>query len=105
MTAPGEPRPQLIAKGNLRPLQKKQGVHELEPKSDDGEVSGLCETTTHIRFGGLPPLAVRDFSRLTQQKSATQGLLFVQLFVPPVQNDVKSLLKNTIMIKRGTCAA
>lgn len=105
MTAPGEPRPQLIAKGNLRPLQEKQGVHELEPKSDDGEVSGLCETTTQIHCGGLPPLGVRDFTRLTQQKSATQGLLFVQLFVPPVKNEVKSPSKNMIMIKRGRCTS
>lgn len=55
MTAPGVQSPQLIAKGNLQPLQEKQGVHELEPKSDDGELSGLCETTSRIHFRGLPP--------------------------------------------------
>lgn len=67
MTAPGVQSPQLIAKGNLQPFQEKQGVHELEPKSDDGELSGLCETTSRIHFRGL---YVRDFTRLIQQKSA-----------------------------------
>lgn len=30
-------------------------MHELEPKSDDGELSGLCETTAQMHFGGLSP--------------------------------------------------
>lgn len=74
MTAPGVQSPQLIGKGNLQPLQKKQGVHELEPKSDDGELSGLCETNSQIHFRGLPPPSVKDFTRLVQQRSAAQEL-------------------------------
>lgn len=73
MTAPGVQSSQLIAKGNLQPLQEKQGVHELEPKSDDGELSGLCETTSQIHFWAFP-LPQGDFTRLIQQKSAAQEL-------------------------------
>lgn len=73
MTAPGVQSSQLIAKGNLQPLQEKQGVHELEPKSDDGELSGLCETTSQIHFWAFPP-PQGDFTRLIQQKSAAQEL-------------------------------
>lgn len=73
MTAPGVQSPQLIAKGNLQPLQEKQGVHELEPKSDDGELSGLCETMSQIHFRALTP-PQRNFSSLIQQKSPAQEL-------------------------------
>lgn len=71
MTAPGVQSPQLIAKGNLQPLQEKQGVHELEPKSDDGELSGFCETMSQIHFRALTP-PQRNFSGLIQQKSPAQ---------------------------------
>lgn len=73
MTAPGVQSPQLIAKGNLQPLQEKQGVHELEPKSDDGELSGLCETMSQIHFRALTP-PQRNFYSLFQQKSPAQEL-------------------------------
>lgn len=50
-------------------LQEKQGVHELEPKSDDGEVFGLCETTTQIHFGGLSPPQCERFHQFNLRKS------------------------------------
>lgn len=59
-------------------LQEKQGVHELEPKSDDGEIFGLCETTSERHwkdsegwyFGGLThPQCEMDFIKLTLQNS------------------------------------
>lgn len=93
MTAPGVQSPQLIAKGNLQPLQEKQGVHELEPKSDDGELSGLCETMSQIHFRALTP-PQRNFNSLFQQKSPGTRASFVLLIFTCMDDVVKIMQGN-----------
>lgn len=51
MTAPGEKSPPTRRQRKSFSLQEKQGVHELELKSEDGEILwGLCETTSQIHW-------------------------------------------------------
>lgn len=66
-------------------LQEKQGVQELEPKSDDGEIFGLCETTSQIHFGGLsPPPPSERIHQVNLAKVTDSSSLFVQLDLLPL---------------------
>ncbi len=70
VTAPGEKAPPTHRQRKSFALQEKQGVHELEPKSDDGEIFGLCETARQMDGGKTARVSILgNFTILTQLNS------------------------------------